>query len=263
MRRRALELSVLVVCLLTAISCARSYRVLPQTPSYVLKSPDHRETAFRDILQNYNGFERGFPSVDLRPGMGIRVENAYYEKGASRKGLKGYMGTEVAGYEVTARGLQLVSVIPMKNRPESDLPVENLILPAHLKFRYYRLYFEILFDRKKDEHGSVLLAADSLADLNHLSDQLSDPEKVCGATSTQCTVFPEACSVSVEMNIVVNGKPQLTNWGSLLSSVVTNPPRHLAMKRLYGARLTAVKIDPQDSIGLSLALLPGDQIVWD
>jgi hypothetical protein len=236
--------------------------VLPRTPSYVLRSPDSRETPFREILGNYSGFEPGHPSVDLRPGLGLRVENAYYEKGASRKGLKGYLGTEVANYMVTKDGLRLLAVVPMKNRPEGDTPVQDLISATQMKFRYYRFYFEILFNSKSGENSSVLLAANSLAELNDLSAQLTDPQKVCGGVSTHCAVFPEACSVSLEMNVIVNGKQQLTNWGSSLSSVVTKSPQHVSMKRMYRGRLINVKIDPTDPVQLGLPLLPGDQISW-
>jgi len=215
------------------------------------------------VLSEYNGFSRGGPSIDLRPQMQIRVENAYYEKGASRKGLKGYLGTEVARYEVGVDGLHFLSVVSMPGRPAYDLAVQELISPTQMKFPFYRLYFEILFNRTTDSHGSVLLGAQSVAALNQLSTELAaDPETACLKSSEQCAVFPEACSVSVEMNIVVNGKSQTTTWGSLLSSVVTAPPRQLKMHRLFGNRLVQVKLRLQDQNQLSLPLLPGDRIEW-
>jgi hypothetical protein len=39
---------------------------------------------FREVLANYNSVEPGRPSVDLQPEIGLRVENDYREKGASR-----------------------------------------------------------------------------------------------------------------------------------------------------------------------------------
>lgn len=241
----------------------QAYQVVPRAPTYLLRSPNSQETPFPEVLRNYNGFERGQPSIDLRPEMEIRIENAYYEKGASRKGLAGFLGTEIARYKVAANGLRLLSVVPMTGRPESDLPVQQLISAEQMNFHYYRLYFEIVFDRKKDEHGSVLLAANSIDEMNRLSAQLSDPETVGSKGSPHCTAFPEACSVSVAMNIVVNGKSQLTDWGTLLSSVVTRPPQHLEVKRFYRGHLTNVKIDRQDAIELGLPLLPGDHIDWN
>lgn len=263
----AIILLLLALCAFISPSCAlrqnTNYQVIPEAPTYLLRSPNSHDTPFPQILRAYNGFVLGQPSLDLRPEMEIRVENAYYEKGFSRKGVKGFLGTEVARYEITPHGLHLLSAVPMTGRPASDLPVQNLISQRQASFHFYRLYFEILFDRKKDEHGSVLLAANSMRELNRLSVQLSDPEALCGKGSTHCIAFPEACSVSVAMHIVVNSQTQLTGWGSLLSSVVTQPPKHLAMKRIYRSHLTQVKMDPQDAIELGLPLLPGDHIDWN
>ncbi len=247
-------------------SCATSHRhvyeVLPRSPEYMLRAPDMQETPLKDVLRNYNGFVHGGQSIDLRPQMQIRIENAYYEKGFPRTGLKGYLGTEVARYEVTRSGLHLISVVPMKGRPETDAPVQDLISSAQLKFPYDRLYFEILFNRSTGEHGSVLISARTPNELNLLSDKLADPQKLCSQSPAQCTIFPEACSVSVEMLVVVNGKPQFITWGSLLSSVVNQPPQQLVVQRIYRGHLTPVNVDIKDKVQLSLPLLPGDHVSW-
>jgi hypothetical protein len=146
----------------------------------------------------------------------------------------------------------------MQGRPESDAPVQALISAAHVRLRYDRLYFEILFNRNTGEHGSVLFAAHTPAELDLLSGQLSDPQKLCSQSPSQCTIFPEACSVSIEMIVSVNGKPQFVTWGSLLSSIVNQPPKQLLVQRLYRGRLTPVNVDIKDEIQLNLPLLPGD-----
>ena len=228
----------------------------------MLRSPDRIETPLPEVLRTYNGFVPGHGSINLRPLMELRIENAYYEKGASRRGLQGYLGTEVARYRITSQGLQLASVQPMKKRPPEDLPVEHLIASSQTDFQYYKLYFEILFKQNNSERGSVLLGANSVAELDRLSDQLRDPGTVCNATSTHCTVFPEACSVSVEIVIVVNDKPETVVWSSVLESVADHP-HHLEIKRLYAGRLLPIKINPRDPNALRLPLLPGDHINWD
>ncbi len=194
--------------------------------------------------------------------MELRIENAYYRKGASRRGLEGFLGTEVARYEVTSHQLRLLSVQPMTERPEGDVPVQRLISQPETDLRYYRLYFEIVFKRNNNSHGSVLLAANSMEELDRLSAQISRPETICNATSTHCTAFPEACSVSVEMKIFVNGKPETVLWGSILASL-TDQPQHLEVKRLYAGRLIPVEINARDPHALRLPLLPGDHVAWD
>lgn len=198
--------------------------------------------------------------MDLRPLMELRIENAYYKPGAQRRGLEGFLGTETAHYEVTENGLRLLSFQPMQNRPESDAPVQNLIAPIQGRYRYHRLFYEVFFRRRNDARGSVLLGANSMDALERLSAEMTEPESVCNSTSTQCTVFPEACTVSVEMQIVVNGKRKTVIWRTVLADVVTAPARRVQVERLYRGRLRQIEVDPQDSEDLQLPLLPGDRV---
>lgn len=238
------------------------FEVLPNRPSYVLQSPDSRRTPFPEVLKVYNGFEAGHAWIDLEPLMELRIENAYYEPGAPRSGLAGFLGAEVARYIVTAHGLTLVSVQPMSNRPKNEIRVQELISNTETHFSHYRLYYEVVFSQRDQTHGSVLLGANSQTEIDALSAQLSDPEVVCSQQSTHCIVFPEACSVSVEMKVIVNGKPESVLWGSTLASIAKQP-RHLQMKRVYAGQLRPIRIDAKDPESLLLPLLPGDQINWN
>ena len=261
---KIISLGCLAVCFTAcAARLARTYfEVLPNSPNYLVESPDSRRTPFPEVLKDYNGFEAGHAWIDLEPLMELRIENAYYEPGAPRTGLAGFLGTEVARYMVGSHGLALVSVQPMSDRPKDQVPVQGLISKAKTKFRNYRLYYEVVFARRNHSHGSVLLGADSEAEIEALSAQLSHPELVCSQRSSHCIVFPEACSLSVEMKVIVNGKPESVLWGSTLASIAKQP-RHLEMKRIYAGQLKPVRIDANDSKSLLLPLLPGDQIVWN
>jgi len=257
------------LCLLLNAACGRhgaAYRVLPATPAYLLQTPDSRKIPFDEVTHDYNGFRHGQGWIDLRPLMELRIENAYYQAGASRRALAGYLGTEVAHFEIRPDGLALLSTEPMKDRPPSDLPVAYLIAKGELNFKFYRLYLEIFFAGTRasphDSHGSVLLGADSQQELAQLAAQLDQPETVCHANSVHCAVFPEACSVSVEMKVVVNGKARTLVWGSLLHEII-DYPHHLSVKRLYGGRLTPIRLDTSDANVLQMPLLPGDQINWN
>jgi hypothetical protein len=252
--------------LLCLMACAARFsrthfEVLPKSPTYLLQSPDSRRTPFPEVLKAYNDFQPGQASIDLKPLMELRIENAYYAPGAARSGLTGFLGTEVARYAVGTDGLALVSVHPMPDRPKDQTPVQDLISRAETKYSYYRLYYEVVFAQRGHSYGSVLLGADSQAAIAALSAQLTHPEAVCSPGSAHCAVFPEACSVSVEMKIVVNGKPDSVLWGSTLGSIVKEP-HHLEMKRLYAGQLRPVRIDAKDAQSLLLPLLPGDSIVW-
>ena len=260
-------MSALTLCVLVSASCGprlRGLRVVPATPHYILHYPDSRQIPFPDVLRAYNGFEEGSAWVELCPDMELRVEDAYYEPGASRHGLAGFLGTEVAEYKVGSHGgLQLLSVRSMKDRPNDQPPVQTLILPSQQRHRYFRFYYEVLFRKSGNSRGSVLLSANAKDDINLLAAELmSDPDSVCGERSAHCTVFPEACSVSIEMEIVVNGSPRNVIWRSVLSDVIDHP-QHLEFFRIYNGRLTPVKIDTNDSKALKLPLLPRDHVTWN
>lgn len=254
-------------CLLLCLSaCAgrfsRTYfEVVPSAPNYLLQSPDSQRTPFPEVLKAYNDFEVGRAWINLEPLMELRIENAYYEPGAPRSGLAGFLGTEVARYGVRPHGLALVSVHPMSNRPKDEIPVQDLISNSETQFSHYRLYYEIVFSHRDHSHGSVILAADSRGEIEALSAQLSHPEAVCSQGATHCIVFPEACSVSVEMKVNVNGKAESLLWGSTLGSIAKQPD-HLEMQRWYAGQPRAVRLDAKDPKSLLLPLLPGDRIAW-
>jgi hypothetical protein len=253
---RIASLTYLVLCTsCTALHRGADFRIIPQQPDYLLQSPDARKTPFAEVLRAYNGYERGQSWVDLRPLMELRIENAYYQPGASRQGLKGFLGTEVARYEVRAKGLRLISVTSMEHRPPRDLPVQQLTAPRAMRWRSYRFYYEVFFPGSKDSHGSVILGADSMAEMQRLSEQMSRPESVCYLGAAHCTVFPQACTVSLEMRVTVNGKSRSANWGSLLGNI-RQDLRQVEVKRRYAGRLVPVKINPLDPGDLRLPLLP-------
>jgi hypothetical protein len=247
-------------------SCANrfssgSFRVVPGQPQYLLRSPDASTTPFNDVLDRYNGFVPGKDWMDLRPRMQLRVENAYYKPGTPKRGLNGYLGTEVAQYRVTKEGtLHLLSFKSMADRPVDQPAVQQLVPHTQERYRFHRFYFEILF--KNSAQGSVLIGANSAEEIARLAGELiSHPDSTCGAQSTHCTVFPELCSVSAEMEIVVNGASKVVLWGSSLASIATNP-RELNLRRFYNGSQRPIEIDPHDAIALRLPLLPGDQIRW-
>lgn len=246
----------------TARQTLRSFRVLPAQPDYLLRSPDSLDTPFTEVLRAYNGFEGNWGSVDLRPEMVLRIENAYFKEGIQKRGMDGFLATETARYEVPREGgLRLLSVQRMKKRPRDQPPVNRLIPALQKGYQYHRFYFAIGFKRDGSTRSSVLLGANSVIELDHIvSRMLADPDLVCDGESTTCTVFPEACSVSVEMEVVVNGVRRNVLWGSLLGSVAAKNP-HLELLRLYKGLLVPVRLDTLDPNTLRLPLLPGDHLI--
>ena len=254
---------VLLLALLSCVSCARhpggSFHVLPAKPDYLLRSPDSRETPFPEVR---NGFTRsGQDWVELRPGMELRFENAYYKEGSVKRDLASYLGTQLARYQVRSNGIRLAAIeSSVTQTPKGQPSIPQLVGAS--RDRYYRFFYEILFNRRAALRGAVLLSAGTQAQLDRLTTELmADPTAVCSGRYNHCKVFPETCVVSLEMEVVVNGTPQNILWGGSLAAVAARH-RHVEVWRRYRGRLTPVEMDSNDVNALRLPLLPGDQVKW-
>jgi hypothetical protein len=235
---------------------------LPAEPNYVLRSPEAQDTPFPEVLSRYSdvGESQGWL---LHPNIELHIENAYYREGAPKHGIANFVGTETAVYQVRGNSLRLKSVQSgLQHRPPDQPPVEKLIGPAQLHYRYYRYFFQIVFRQKAGVRGAVLLGAGSIDELDRLAARLmADPDAVCSVQSPHCAVFPEACTVALEIEIVVNGAARSVAWGSTLASVAVQA-RKPRLFRLHNNKLTPVEMDASDPNALRLALLPGDRVEW-
>jgi len=255
----------LVLMLLVACAHHRvvgAFRVIPADPEYRLQSPDSRETPFSNVLNQFAPLSSTW--VELRPGMELRIEMAYYRAGSTERGFADFLGTSTAHYQVRPNGtMRLVSMQSvLKERPSDQPSIETLISPSQARHRFHRFFYEILLNRKAELRGAVVLGAPSTAELDRLGTQLvADPVALCDAHPRQCAVFPETCTVSLEIEIVVNGEPRTVLWGSSLSSI-TPRPRQLELMRLDRGRLAPIELEPADPSALRLPLLPGDNIRW-
>jgi hypothetical protein len=119
-----------------------------------------------------------------------------------------------------------------------------------------------VFNKDAKESRSVLLGANSEIELDRLANELSaDPDSMCGEGSLHCIRFPEGCSVSIEMQVIVNGQPRTILWGSTLGSIADHP-KDISLLRQYEGHMVPVAIDAGDHKTLRLPLLPGDRINW-
>jgi len=204
--------------------------------------------------------------VDLLPQTELKIENAYFDPATSRQSLSGYLGTEIARYQVAPRrGLLPAEVqTPLVKRPSDQPPAQELIHTSQRRHRKYRFYYAVVFTQKGTAGGPVLLGASSQGELDRLSAELLvAPDSICGDRSRHCTVFPNTCTVSLEMQIVVNGQKRSVPWRSTLASVAPGARRVELVRRSGANHVTSQSIDPADPEAVRAALLPGDQVNWN
>ena len=247
-------------------SCGRpkpslSFQAVVGQPSYLLRSPELVETPFPETLKAYGDVSIGW--VDLREAMLLRIENAYYKEGAPRRGIANYMGTEMLVLRVMQSGkLKQLELLTLASRVPSQEAVSSLLPIAQQREYFHRFYFQVVVNRQAGTSSALLLSASSKFRLEQLSKQLaSDPASVCGGKTQDCTVFPDACSVSLGMEIMVNRQPVKIAWGSTLANVV-GQRKQFTLQRQHFGKLVPVQLNPEDPELLRLPFLPGDSISW-
>ena len=203
--------------------------------------------------------------VDLHPQMEIHIQNACYRDGAPKHGIDGYLGTETARFQVRARGIRLLAVENLlKPHPREQPPVQELIPESQRWYADYRYFYAIVFNHRGNIRGSVLLGGGSLEELDRLgATLLTDPDSICSGPSSHCTVFPEMCTVSIEIEIIVNGVPRSVLSGSLLASIVSGAHQIEVLRHKEGGGLLSMKIDSAEPGALRIPLIPGDRITWN
>ncbi len=198
--------------------------------------------------------------VDLTPGMGLRIESAYFKSGAPRN-IANYLGTETAEFLVRNRGgLRLQpGAKPLAARPAGQPAAPDLLPGALRGYPRLRFYYAVVFRRQASGSASVLLGANTPAELEKLSARLTaDPESVCGPAARNCAAFPVSATVSPQMRIVVNGVPRYVVFGGQLSDVA---PAGRRVELLRGTAAPAI-LDSSDPGVRRMILRAGDRLRW-
>lgn len=257
---------VLCLCVVVSMSCSLrnrdSFRLLATAPQYVVESPGRTRTAYSEVLETFTPLGRRW--VELKPGMGLYIQNIISRDGSTGLDLSNYVGTESMRYSVNKRGklVEFGEAGRVSPRPQEVPPVDALISDRQRQRRYHRFFYQVLI-RPTDTHRvAVLVSSDSPERLLSLTDMvLSDPTALRDAPPAEAdyTMFLESASVAVEMTITVDQEPTRVFWGRQLSSVVGVAPNP-QLFRLHDGRWRAVQFDPSDRSFLSVPLLPGDSI---
>lgn len=202
--------------------------------------------------------------VDLRPGMALEIDGAYYREGSPRRSFADYLGDEIAKYEVAANGslrLKSLSSLPVGKQPPRDQPaIQSFIGRRNASSRYHRLFFRVVFSQTGMPRQAILVGARSNAELDQITSQLSDGRNsACGA---RCNVLPEWTTASAMIAVMVNGIPRRVLWGSTIGTVALHPVR-ITLLRNDSGRLTSIPVLASDPEALRLPLQHGDRITWN
>ena len=253
--------AVVATALLLASCTGRrnaTFEVMAGSPVYRLRSPDKAGLPLPETLSAYSDLSQG--RTDLKPGMALKLETAYFKPGEVRRGLANFLGTESVEIHVAPNGaLRSTDLRLLPNRPPDQPPIDSYLRPPQQRKRFHRLLLQVVMNRGTGESNAILLSGKSQAELAMLTAKLTaDPGSICGG-GPNCAVFPVTGSVSVGMEVEVNGKPTFVAWGTLVGTLA-GKQRPFSLTRLYRGRQRPVQLDINDPESLRLPLLP--QQTW-
>ena len=247
----------------------------PPIRDYLLQSIPMKPS---DSLFNRYGYRLERGGLDLKPGLRLKIERAYFRpaaEGEEAHSVKNYLGVSSSYFDVQVENekIRFQQVGAMQYSAESlkkeggqgshDLDLRELPSQPH-----YRLLFYTYVVPKEQGISAAVIGATNANALDDLERELrAHPEDGCKrkpeATEEYCFEFNGFVTVSAQIQVELNGKSQFVDWGTKLSSVLPkNAYKSLRIQRLYLGSYYDVRFHSSNSGILSLALVGGDRLTW-
>jgi hypothetical protein len=232
------------------------------------------------------GYWAGKGAMDLRPGLRLEIERAYYrdtDVSAAAKTLANYIGTSTATYDVVekhARSIQF-HLNGVEDKPQElakrhdrgipDFRLERLAGAAP----FYRLLLASDFVPERIKRSALLVGSSSVDRINAVTSQFQAHHGLGCADLAQgpdvlCVEFDGEVSVSPQVQVVVNGKTRFVSWGSNIKRVlgdqtgeqIATTMKTLRAERLFDLRYSEIQFPRDDDGILDLTLVGGDRVSW-
>ena len=228
---------------------------------------------------NTHGYRAGRSGVDLKPGMRLKIERAYFrpaqagEEGHEAKNFLGvstvYFDLELAGENETRfRQVGDIRYSPAslaQNVQETSGYPSFSGIPQELS---YRLLFDTYLVPKEHTLSAAIIGARNPSQLDELDKDLrAQSDEGCknavAARAAACFEFDGFVALSTLINVELNGKPKFVEWGTKIKDVLPkNSLKSLRIQRQFMNSYSELNFDPGDSNVLSLALVNGDRLTW-
>ena len=248
----------------------------PSIRDYMLQSVPMKPS---DSLFNAYGYLMVRGGLDLKPGLRLKIERAYFRPaapGEEAHAVKNYLGVSSSFFDVEQDDqgkIRFQQVGAIHYSPESlekdggegsrDLDLRELLSQPH-----YRLLFYTFVVPEEQGISAAVIGASNADELDELERELrAHPEEGCeqvaAAKEKDCLDFKGFVTVSAQIKVELNGQSQFVDWGTKLRSVLPkNAIKSLRIQRRYLGSYYEVHFDPGNSNVLSLALVGGDQVTW-
>jgi len=235
-----------------------------------------------DSLFNYYGYLSDRSGLDLKPGMRLKVERAYFraaDVGEEEHNVKLFLGVTTAHFN-----LQLASdgkIRFRKNKTAKYTPpslvhrvqdgISDLGVSSIPQQRHFRLLFKTYLIPQKHTRSTAIIGATRSSQLDQLDKELrlhneEDCKSAAATYGAVCFGFEGFVTLTPQVRVELNGKTKFVDLGTrikeLLSRSQAEALKSLKIQRLFLDSYYDLQFDAADLNVLSLALVAGDRVTW-
>jgi hypothetical protein len=232
-----------------------------------------------ESLFSYYGYRPDRSSLDLKPGIHLKIERAYFR--AAKTTEEAHATQNFAGLSTVNFDLELgedgkihfrqigdVRFTPASLKGQFQDESQELELIGILPEAHYRLVFYTLLVSKERKLSAAIVGASSASQLDEFDHDLrSRPIGGCknfvATRGVACVEFSGFVTVTSQISVELNGKSKLIDWGTRVKDLLTQDSLgSLTIQRKFMNSYRDVRFDPGDLSVLSLALVGGDRLRW-
>jgi hypothetical protein len=246
---------------------------------FILQSLPMKPT---DSLFNYYGYLADHSGLNLKPGMRLKVEHAYFrpaEPGEKEHTAKLFLGVSTAYFnlQLTSDGrIRFRHNETVKYTPPSLVhgihdEISDPAISSIPQERYFRLLFKTYLVPQEHTRSTAIIGATKSTQLDELDKELrAHPEKDCKNTAATygavCFGFEGFVTLTPQVRVELNGKSKFIDSGTrikdLLSRSQADVLKSLKIQRQFLNSYYDLRFDPADPNVLLLALVARDRVTW-
>jgi hypothetical protein len=232
-----------------------------------------------ESLFSYYGYRPHRSSLDLKPGMRLKIERAYFRAAKTPEeahATQNFAGLSTVNFDVESgndgkihfRQIGDVRFTPASLKGQVQDESRELELIGILPEFHYRLVFYTLLVSKEQKLSAAVVGASSASQLDEFDYELRlRPIGGCrNFVATQgvaCVEFSGLVTVTCQIRVELNGKSKLIDWGTRVKDLLAKDSLgSLTIQRKFMNSYRDVRFNPGDLTVLSLALVGGDRLRW-
>jgi hypothetical protein len=232
-----------------------------------------------ESLFSYYGYRPDRSSLDLKPGLRLKIERAYFRAAmppGEAPSTQNFAGLSTVNFDVESgddgkihfRQIGGVQFTPESLKGQVQDESRELELIGIVPEFHYRLIFYTLLVSKEQKLSAAIVGAGSPSQLDEFDHELrlrplGGCRNFAATHGVACVEFSGLVTVTCQITVELNGKSKLIDWGTRVKDLITkNSLGTLSIQRKFMNSYREVRFDPGDLSVLSLALVGGDRLRW-